>query len=133
RHMNELARLILDGGDDLGMAVTRRGHGDAGGHVQKAIAVHIFNHGAGAASNDQRIAAGVRWRNEPGVAIEEFLTARAGQGGLEAGNRVLIEAPHGQTSGTIVSCDCARHPAAALTAAKAGEWCLLSVIVTTSR
>ncbi len=42
RHVDQFARLLLDGGDHFGMAMPGRSHGDAGGEIQELVAVDVF-------------------------------------------------------------------------------------------
>ena len=78
-HVNQFAGLLLDGGDDLGMAVSGGGDGDSGGEVEELIAVHVLDHDAASALGDQWIGAGVGRRNDFGVCFENALGIRAGQ------------------------------------------------------
>ena len=41
RHVDELRRLLLNGGHHLGMAVAGGSHGDAGGEIEELVAVDI--------------------------------------------------------------------------------------------
>ena len=50
RHVQQLAGLVLDGGDDLRMAVPGARHGDAGREVEEEIAVHVLDDRAAAAA-----------------------------------------------------------------------------------
>src|SRR5690348_4275498 len=58
-HMNQFSCLILNRGDDVRMAMTRRNDGDAGCEVEEAVAVHILDYRAAASLGDERIAASV--------------------------------------------------------------------------
>ncbi len=78
RHVNQFAGLLLNGGDDLGMAVAGRSYGDAGGEIEELVAVNVFDDNAPAALGDHRIRTGVRRRNVTGIAIENSLGIRAG-------------------------------------------------------
>ena len=60
----QLGGLLLNGGDDLGMAVAGGGYGDAGGEVEELVAIHVLDHDAASALGDQRIGAGVGGRDE---------------------------------------------------------------------
>ena len=68
-HVQQLVGLVLDGGDDLGMAVPRRRDRDAGREIEKEIAVHVLDDRAAAAGTDQRINARVGRRHALGVAL----------------------------------------------------------------
>jgi hypothetical protein len=68
--VQQLGRLILDGGDDLRMTVSGRGHGDAGGEVEEEVAVHVLDDGAAAALRDERIDARVRGGDEAPIALQ---------------------------------------------------------------
>ncbi len=80
RHVQELLRLLDDGGDDVGMRVSGRVDGDAGGAVEELVAVDVLDDGAFTAGHHQRIAAGVGRRHRLGVAGDDRLGVRAGQG-----------------------------------------------------
>ena len=86
RHVDQFARLLLNGGHHIGMAVSGRGHGDAGGEIEKFVAVHVRNHDAAALLGHQRVGAGVRRRKILLVARENALGIGAGQSGLDFGS-----------------------------------------------
>ena len=81
RHVNQLGRLLLDGGNHLGMAVAGRGHRNAGSEIEELVAVHVFDDAAAAALRDQRIGARVRRRNVTLVPLQNALGIGAGQRG----------------------------------------------------
>ena len=83
RHVQELLRLIDDGGDDVGMRVAGGVDGDAGGAVEEHVAVDVLDGGAVAARHDERIAARVRRRDDLAVALDDGL-------GFGPGRAVLI-------------------------------------------
>ena len=83
--MNEFARLLLDGGDHLGMAMPRGRHGDAGREVKKLVAVHVGNDNPAAALGHQRIRAGVGRRDIFLIGFEHALGVGSGQGSLYLG------------------------------------------------
>ena len=85
RHVNQLARLLLHGGDHVGMAVAGRGHGDAGGEVVELVAVDVGDDDAASALGHERIGAGIGRRNILLVAREHALGIGPGQGGLDFG------------------------------------------------
>ena len=58
-HVDQLAGLLLDGGDDFGMAMAGGVDGDAGGEVEELVAVDVFDANAAAAFGHQGIGAGV--------------------------------------------------------------------------
>ena len=60
RHVDQLGRLLLNGGDDVGMAMAGRGHGDAGGEIIELVAVDVSDDDAAATLGHQRIGAGIR-------------------------------------------------------------------------
>ena len=60
-HVDELGGLLLDGGDDLRMAMAGRDDGDAGGEVEELVAVDVFDADAAAAFGDQRDRNGCSW------------------------------------------------------------------------
>ncbi len=53
-HVNQFGSLLLDGGDNFGMAMAGRGDGDAGGEVEKLVAVDVFH-------DDSRVRAWRPW------------------------------------------------------------------------
>ena len=71
RHVQELLRLIDDRGDHFRMRVAGGVDGDAGGAVEKQVAVDVLDDGAGAARHDKGIAAGVRRRDDLAVALDD--------------------------------------------------------------
>ena len=79
------ARLLLNRGDDFGMAMAGRGHGDAGGKIEELVAIHIFDHNAASALGNQRIRARVGRRNIFFIACENALGIGAGKRRLELG------------------------------------------------
>ena len=85
RHVDQFARLLLNGGDDLGMAVTGGGHGDAGGEIEEFVAVHVFDDDAAAALGDHRVGTRVGRRNVLVIARENALGVGAGDGGVDLG------------------------------------------------
>ena len=62
--VDQLGGLLLNGGDHFGMAMAGGGHGDAGGEVEKLVAVHVFHADAAAALGHQRIGARITGRNQ---------------------------------------------------------------------
>ncbi len=91
RHVNQFARLLLNGGDHFRMTMSGRSHGDTGGKVEELIAIHVFDHNAAAALGNHRIRARVGRRNIFVVARQNALGIGAGDGSLElgAGNQSL--------------------------------------------
>ncbi len=83
RHVDQLGGLLLNGGHHLRMAVSGGGHGDAGGEVQKLVAIDVFDDHAASAFHDQRIGAGVRRRNILLIPIKNLLRIGAGQFGAD--------------------------------------------------
>ena len=83
RHVQELLRLIDDGGDDGGMGVAGGVDGDAGGAIEEQVAVDVLDDGAGAAGHDEGIAARVGRRHDLAVALDDGFGFGAGQGGLD--------------------------------------------------
>ncbi len=65
--MDEFGGLLLNCGDDFRMAVAGGGDGDAGGEIEKLVAVNVFNAETAAALRDQGIRAGITGRNQPVV------------------------------------------------------------------
>src|SRR5688572_5370890 len=56
-----------------------RVHGDAGRAIEEAVAVDVFDDGAFAAGDDERIVAGIRRRDELRVLLDDCLRLRAGE------------------------------------------------------
>ena len=79
--MNQLGGLLLNGGDDFGMAVPRRADGDACGEIQKCIAVNVLDNRATAALGDERIVPRIGRRHEFGVVFHNALGVGSGQYG----------------------------------------------------
>ena len=96
-HVQQLVALVGDGGDDLGMAMARRGDGDAGREVEEEVAVHVLDDRAAAALDDQGINPRVRGGHVPRIPGEQLTSRRAGQLGLEAGHFLVVEKPHGRS------------------------------------
>ena len=86
RHVDQFGRLLLNGGDHVGMAMAGRSHGDAGGKIEELVAVNVGNDDAASALGDQRIRAGVGRRNVFLIALEHALRVGPGQGGLDLGS-----------------------------------------------
>jgi hypothetical protein len=59
RHVDQFARLLLNGSDHIGMAVAGRGHGDAGGEVIELVAIHVSDDNAASALGHERVGAGI--------------------------------------------------------------------------
>ena len=57
RHVDQFARLLLNGGDHFRMAMAGRSHGNARGKIEELIAIHVFDHNAAAALGNHRIGA----------------------------------------------------------------------------
>src|SRR5262249_60685808 len=60
-------------------------HGDAGGAVEKRVAVHVFDDRAFAARDDERIVAGIRGRDERGVLLDDRFRFGAWEWRLDVG------------------------------------------------
>ncbi len=84
--VDEIRGLGLDGGDDLGMAVAGGADGDAGGEVEEAIAIDVFDDAAEGALDDEGVLAGVRGGTEAFIAIDELAGAGAGEGRVDRGS-----------------------------------------------
>ncbi len=78
--MDELRGLLLDGADDLGVAMAGGVDGDAGGEVEELVAVDVFDAAAEAAFDGERITAGVAGRKQGFVAGNDLPGVGAGQG-----------------------------------------------------
>jgi hypothetical protein len=77
--VDQLARLLADCLDDLRVAMPGCDHGDPGVAVQKTVAVDVFNHRAFTASNNQRVAARIGWRQNCFIPGDYGLRLRTGQ------------------------------------------------------
>jgi hypothetical protein len=84
RHVQQPLGLLLDRGDDPGMAMACRTNGDAGGKVEKAIAVDIFNHGPISTGNRQRVGPCIRRGRVRFVVFDQFAGGGTGQLGAQA-------------------------------------------------
>ena len=80
RHVDQLARLLLNRGDDFRMAVSGRGHGNSRREVQKLVAIHVFHDHASAAFRHHGIRTRVRRRNIAVVTFKDALGVGPGQG-----------------------------------------------------
>src|SRR5205807_6300097 len=98
RHVNELAGLVADRGDDLRVTVPGGADGDAGGEVEEQVAVHVADDGPAPLIDDERVDAGVRRGDEGRVPVEQLAGVRAGQVGPEVRDLFLVEMPHGPAS-----------------------------------
>ncbi len=65
RHVEEALRLIGDRAHDVGMGVAGGVDRDAGGAVEEDVAVNVFDRGAGAAGDDERIRCACRRAKRP--------------------------------------------------------------------
>ncbi len=82
-HVDEFGGLLLNGGDDFGMAMAGRTDGDAGGKIQKCIAIHVFDNCAVTAFGDERVIPGIGRRHELAVALDDAPGVGAGQRGKQ--------------------------------------------------
>ena len=82
-HVEQLGCLFLDGGDDLGMTVAGRGHGDSGGEVEELVAIHVLDDDAASALGDQRVGTGVGGRDEAGIGGDDAPGIGAGELGAK--------------------------------------------------
>ena len=92
RHVDQFARLLLNGGNHFRMAMAGRGHGNAGGKIEELVAIHIFDHNAASALGNHRIRARVGRGNV-------FFIARENAQGIRARNRSLELGAGGQSFG----------------------------------
>jgi hypothetical protein len=77
--VDQLAGLLFDCCDNLRVTVTGCADCDAGGEVEEAVAVHIFDHRTGGALDDERVVAGVRGRAVSLVALDQRLCLGTGK------------------------------------------------------
>lgn len=77
--MDKLGRLPLDRGNNFGMAMAGCDHGYARIEVKKRVAVDVLNHGAQAASRNQRITPRIGWRNVALIQVNDALGLWPGQ------------------------------------------------------
>jgi len=89
--VNQFAGLLLNGGDDFGMAMAGRSDGNTSGEIKKFVAVHVSDDDAASALGYQRVGSGVRRRNVFVIARQHALGVGAGQGGhdLRSGSESL--------------------------------------------
>jgi hypothetical protein len=97
--VDQRLRLLRDGGGDGGVAVPRRGRGHAGLTIEQHVAVRVFDHAAGGALHQERIAVDERGRLMAETARDGLLGDGARQGRLErdglAGEGLVVG--HGRT------------------------------------
>ncbi len=77
--VDEFGSLLLDRRNDFGVAMAGGCHGDARSEVEELIAIHVFDADAAAAPGDQRIRAGVAWRDQAVIGLNSRASFRAGQ------------------------------------------------------
>jgi hypothetical protein len=82
RDVQEPIRGILDGLHHGGVTVSGAAHGDAGGEIQKSIAVDIPNFRTLAVRHHKRIVARIRWRDDKSVPCKQGPRLGARQFGL---------------------------------------------------
>jgi hypothetical protein len=100
RDVQELVGRFLDRVDHDGMTVTGRAHRDAGGEVEKAIAVDVPHFRTLAVGHDEWIVARIGRRDDLRVAPDHRFGLRSRQRGAD------VHGFHGSHS-TLV-CDCSR-------------------------
>ena len=83
--VDQFRGLLLNRRNDFGMAMAGRNDGDAGGKIEKLVAIHIFDADAAAALGHQRIRARITGRNEPGVGLDSRSGFGSGKGQLSFG------------------------------------------------
>src|SRR3979411_516904 len=74
---------ILDGLNHRRMAVTGAAHGDARGKVQKTVAVDVPHLRPLAVRHDEGVVARIGWRDDEGVARQQFASLGAWQIGFD--------------------------------------------------
>ena len=77
-HVDQLGRLLLNGGDHLRMAVPGGDYGNSRGEIEESISVHVLHHGAATRLCNQRVIARIGGRNHGVVALDNLLRFRAG-------------------------------------------------------
>ena len=71
--MDQLADLLLDRGDDLGMAMASRANGDAGVTVEKDVSVRVGDPNAACrVGNKFVIRPRIAWRDVKCVSVDDF-------------------------------------------------------------
>ncbi len=85
RHVDQFAGLLLNGGDDVGMAMSGGGHGDAGGEIEELVAIDIFDDNAASALGHERIGTRVGGRDIFFIARKNALGVGPGKRGDELG------------------------------------------------
>ena len=78
--MNQFGGLLLNGRNDLGMAMAGGDHGDARREVEKLVAVNVFNANAAAALGHQRIRARIAGRDQPRIGSTAACALGPGKG-----------------------------------------------------
>ncbi len=78
--VDQLAGLVLDRGDDVGMAMAGRGDGDTGVEVEKEVAVDVLDRASLAPNRHDRIRS--RHAGRSPLAVELEVSARSGAGQL---------------------------------------------------
>ena len=76
---------FLDGGDHGGMAVPGGAHGDPGGEIDEAVAVHVPDFGAATMTDRERVVAHIGMSDYAAVAVNQCPGFRAGECGLDVG------------------------------------------------
>ena len=122
RHVQVALRLIDDGLHDVGMRVAGGVDGDAGGAVEKVVAVDVLDDRALSAGHDERIVARVGRRH---VALSRAMSAAAfGPGSvvLSSGASIVVESVSGGAEARLhIRADrlrpCAQHAHAPCAAA----------------
>jgi len=90
--VDQFTRLLLDGGDHIGMAMSGRGHRNARRKIEELVAIDVLDNNAAAAFRNQRIGARVGRRNDLVIARDDAL-------GVGARNRSLKLGAGGQCLG----------------------------------
>ncbi len=83
RHVQELRRLFGNRFHDRGMRMSGGIDGDTGRAIQEDVPVHVFDHRAFAARDDQRITPGIRGRDDGRISSDDGSSVGTGQCRLE--------------------------------------------------
>src|SRR5579864_7863022 len=104
RHVDQFARLLLNGSNHVGMAMAGGSDSDAGRKIEKLVAIHIGDEDSASLLCDKRIRAGIRRRNVTLIAFQNTLGVRSRQCGLNLRSRGLLLIDRRVNYGRILGC-----------------------------
>ena len=82
--MNQAGGLVLNGFDDLGVAMPGGDDGNPGGKVQKAVPVRIFYDCSGGCFGHQRIGTRIGRRDNLLIPLDDSSRSGSGEGSQDA-------------------------------------------------